>query len=138
MPLPKAQQAAGVTLPQTGSVFVSVKNTDKNAIILKAIRLLQQDGFAILATSGTQAYLEDNGLLVKRVHKVMEGQPHIVDAMINGAVDLVINTTQGGEAVKDSASIRQTALERAIPYCTTVAGALAFCPSHSYIAQWQT
>ena len=76
----KAQQAAGVNLPQAGTVFVSVKNTDKNALILKAIRLLQQDGFAILATAGTQAYLEDNGLAVTRIHKVMEGQPHIVDA----------------------------------------------------------
>ena len=122
----KAQQAAGVNLPQAGTVFVSVKNTDKNALILKAIRLLQQDGFAILATAGTQAYLEDNGLAVTRIHKVMEGQPHIVDAMINGDVDLVINTSHGGEAVKDSASIRQTALERAIPYCTTVAGAMAY------------
>ena len=120
----KSQLGAGVRLPSEGVVFVSVKETDK-PVILPAIRTLIECGFTIVATGGTQRYLVEQGLEVERVNKVAEGQPHIVDRMIDGEIALVFNTTEGWQSLIDSKSIRATALEMKIPYYTTAAASLA-------------
>jgi len=117
----KSQIAAGLTLPLSGTVFVSVRDDDKNAILAPARRLIDM-GFKIIATGGTATFLREQGLAVTRINKVYEGRPHIVDAMKDGGVDLVFNTTEGAQALKDSLSIRRTALMLKIPYYTTVAG----------------
>jgi carbamoyl-phosphate synthase large subunit len=119
----KSQLGSGA-LPLTGTVFVSVKDKDKPAI-LRPSRELAAMGFKLLATSGTADYLRTHGLEVTRVNKVLEGRPHIVDAMKNGEVQLVFNTTEGAQAMADSFSLRQTALLGSMPYYTTVAGAKA-------------
>jgi len=120
----KSQLGAGARLPEGGVVFVSVKDSDK-AIILPAVRSLIEQGFGVIATAGTQAYLAEQGLPVERVNKVAQGQPHIVDRMIDGDVSLVFNTTEGWQSLIDSKSIRATALEMKIPYYTTAAASLA-------------
>jgi len=120
----KSQLAGGVTLPDSGGVFISVKESDKPRIIEPA-RLLLERGFHILATSGTHQYLTEAGLESSLVRKVLEGRPHIVDAMKNGEVQLVFNTTEGRQSLEDSFSLRRAALMLKIPYYTTTAGALA-------------
>ena len=120
----KSQIAAGTDLPDRGTVFVSVKDEDKAMLVVIA-RQLSAMGFALLATQGTAQAIERAGLVVTRVRKVLEGRPHIVDAMLSGEVDLVINTTQGVQAIADSFSLRRTALTHSIPYYTTVEGARA-------------
>ncbi len=120
----KAQIAASNSPPRSGRVFVSVKDSDKWAIVPVA-RKLANLGFELVATRGTARYLETNGLKVATVNKVKEGQPHVVDAIINGEIAMVINTTVGSNAVKDSHSIRRQTLNHNIPYYTTVAGAAA-------------
>ncbi len=120
----KSQIAAGTVPPSSGAVFVSVKDGDKPAIA-EVARALAAMGFRLLATSGTAAALAAAGLEVERVNKVLEGRPHIVDAMLSDGVDLVINTTEGARAIADSFSLRRTALTRNIPYYTTVEGARA-------------
>ena len=120
----KSQIAAGLTLPDGGTVFVSVRDADKQAI-LKPARHLIELGFKLIATSGTATFLDEQGVPVTRVNKVYEGRPHIVDAMKDGTVALVFNTTEGAQALKDSLSIRRTALMQKIPYYTTLAGSQA-------------
>jgi carbamoyl-phosphate synthase large subunit len=120
----KAQLGAGVDLPTQGTVFISVKDRDKPLMIELGHRLVAM-GFSLIATGGTQRFLEEEGLPVARINKVLEGRPHVVDAMKNGRVQLVFNTTEGAAAIADSASIRQTALLGNIPYYTTVSGARA-------------
>jgi carbamoyl-phosphate synthase large subunit len=120
----KSQMAGGVTLPKTGGVFISVKDSDKPRIVEPA-RLLLERGFQIIATGGTHRYLSDVGLEATLVRKVLEGRPHIVDAMKNGEVQLVFNTTEGRQSLEDSFSIRRSALMMKIPYYTTATGALA-------------
>ncbi|MGB3752659.1 MAG: carbamoyl-phosphate synthase large subunit [Parerythrobacter sp.] len=120
----KSQLGAGVTLPTDGTAFVSVKESDK-PMIVPAVRNLLHAGFDVIATTGTQAYLSEQGLAVERVNKVAEGQPHIVDRMIDGDIALVFNTTEGWQSMLDSKSIRATALEKKIPYYTTAAASLA-------------
>jgi len=120
----KSQLGAGSKVPLLGNVFVSLRDSDKPRA-LEAIRLLRDLGFDILATSGTQRYLADQGIETQRVNKVLEGRPHIVDAIKNGNVQLVFNTTEGKKALEDSRSLRQTALVQKVPYYTTVAGANA-------------
>jgi carbamoyl-phosphate synthase large subunit len=120
----KAQISAGVHLPREGTVFVSVKDGDKD-LILASMSDLAGMGFRIIATRGTASHLAANGIDVEIVNKVNEGQPHIVDDMINGKVQLVFNTTEGMQSLKDSASIRRTALTRAIPYFTTLSASRA-------------
>ena len=120
----KSQLGAGSKVPLLGNVFVSLRDSDKPRA-LEAVRLLADLGFGILATSGTQRYLEDHGITVERVNKVLEGRPHIVDAIKNGDVQLVFNTTEGKKALEDSRSLRQAALVHKVPYYTTLAGANA-------------
>ncbi|MEM8852458.1 MAG: carbamoyl-phosphate synthase large subunit [Pseudomonadota bacterium] len=120
----KAQLAAGSGLPSKGNAFVSVKNADKEAI-RAAAKALAAEGFTIIATSGTQRDLSENGVASKRINKVSEGRPHIVDAIKNGEIDLVLNTTEGPQALEDSRSMRMAALFHKVPYYTTVSGALA-------------
>ncbi|RAL23547.1 carbamoyl phosphate synthase large subunit [Lujinxingia litoralis] len=118
----KAQVGAGNAPPTTGTVFISVKDDDKWASVPIA-RGLSELGFHLVATRGTADYLRQNGLDVRPINKVREGQPHIVDAMINGEVDMVINTTVSGQAVQDSRTIRRAALQLGMTYFTTLAAA---------------
>ena len=118
----KAQMGAGVTLPICGTVFVSVRDDDKQAFLEPICELVAM-GFEIIATRGTARYLEKNGIEAVKINKVLEGRPHIVDAMIDGNIQLVFNTTEGAQAIEDSFSLRRTALMREIPYYTTRAGA---------------
>ncbi len=120
----KSQLGAGTPLPEGGTAFISVRDTDK-ATILKAAQILERLGFAILATAGTCDHLNARGVKAERVNKVYEGRPHIVDRMKDGLVTLVFNTTEGAQAVRDSFDIRATALAMKTPYYTTAAGALA-------------
>jgi carbamoyl-phosphate synthase large subunit len=120
----KAQLGAGVTLPQSGTVFISVKDDDKKTMAPVA-RAIADLGFRILATGGTARYLAEQGLTVETIKKVREGRPHIVDAMKSGEVQLVFNTTEDAKAIADSFELRRTALTNSIPYSTTVAGARA-------------
>ncbi len=120
----KSQLGAGTRLPQRGTVFVSVKDRDKPAMVAPGRRLVEL-GFTLIATAGTAAYLGAHGLPVTRVNKVLEGRPHIVDAMKDGAVQLIFNTTEGAQAIADSFTLRRTALTDNIPYYTTVSGVRA-------------
>ncbi len=120
----KSQLGAGAKVPKEGTVFVSVRDTDKEAIA-PAIKLLSDAGFTIIATGGTQRFLVSKGIPADKINKVLEGRPHIVDAMKNGKVHLVINTTEGTKALSDSRDIRRSALLGKIPYYTTIPGAVA-------------
>jgi carbamoyl-phosphate synthase large subunit len=120
----KSQLAAGQVLPTGGAVFVSLKDSDKERII-SSVRELEAMGFRIVATRGTKRHLESHGIRCEVVNKVLEGRPHIVDAMKNGEISIVFNTTEGAKALADSKDIRRTALLNHIPYYTTLAGAIA-------------
>ncbi|MCG6969978.1 MAG: carbamoyl-phosphate synthase large subunit [Gammaproteobacteria bacterium] len=122
----KAQIAAGITLPQQGTVFVSVRDVDKPAAIGIAKTLLGL-GFNIVSTIGTAKALEQAGIECQRVNKVTEGRPHIVDMIKNDEIDFIINTTEGKKAIADSRTIRSNALQRKVTYTTTIAGAEATC-----------
>ncbi|MFC3164553.1 carbamoyl-phosphate synthase large subunit [Ciceribacter thiooxidans] len=120
----KSQLGAGVELPRDGTVFVSVRDEDKERV-LPAVRLLADIGFKVMATGGTQRFLAEKGIDAIKINKVLEGRPHIEDAIRNRQVQLVINTTDGNKAISDSKSLRRAALMQKVPYYTTMAGALA-------------
>jgi carbamoyl-phosphate synthase large subunit len=120
----KAQLGAGVKLPAGGTAFISVKEGDKPAAVVLARRLTDM-GFTVLATRGTAARIRDAGLACQVVNKVLEGRPHCVDAIKSGEIQLVINTTGGGQSVADSFDIRRSALTHGVPHYTTAAGARA-------------
>jgi carbamoyl-phosphate synthase large subunit len=120
----KSQLGAGTILPVSGCVFVSVKDGDK-AAALELAQKLSGLGFTIMATGGTARHLSLAGLHVARVNKVLEGRPHCVDAILNGEVQLIINTTESAQAIADSYSIRRTALTDNIAHYTTITGARA-------------
>ena len=120
----KSQIGGGNTLPMSGTVFVSVKDADKEGIA-ESIRSLSAMGFKVIATGGTKRFLEGLGITCEKVNKVLEGRPHVLDAMKNGEVDIVFNTTDGAKALADSKSLRRTALLYHIPYYTTLKGAMA-------------
>ncbi len=120
----KAQLGAGVKLPDSGTVFISVRDGDKSALLAMSRRLIDM-GFSILATRGTAAKLRDAGLAARVVNKVLEGRPHCVDAIRSGDVQLVINTASGAQSVTDSFDIRRSALTMGVPHYTTIAGARA-------------
>jgi carbamoyl-phosphate synthase large subunit len=117
----KAQLAAGVRLPLSGKVFVSVKDADKQAILATARKLVEA-GFEVVATRGTAAFLNEHGVVAAAVNKVKEGRPHCVDAIKSNLIAMVFNTTFGAESIIDSFSIRRTALMNNVAYFTTVAG----------------
>ena len=120
----KALIGGGMRLPDGGTVFVSVKDADKDNILPAAQKMVEL-GFSIIATGGTADHLASKGVPVERVNKVLQGRPHIVDKLMDGEVQLVFNTTEGWQSLKDSHSIRSTALARKVPYFTTAAGSLA-------------
>ncbi len=120
----KSQLGANVKMPLSGNAFISVRDGDKKHVVTAAEKLYKA-GFGIIATGGTASFLEEKGIPVRRINKVMEGRPHIVDALKNGEVQLVINTTQGAQAVADSFSIRREALMHSVAYYTTATGANA-------------
>jgi carbamoyl-phosphate synthase large subunit len=120
----KSQLGAGTPLPEAGTAFISVKDADKT-IVVQAARILDRLGFSIIATGGTCDYLKSKGVAAEHVNKVYEGRPDIVDKMMDGLVQLVFNTTEGAQAVRDSFEIRATALTMKTPYYTTAAGAVA-------------
>ena len=120
----KSQLGSGIILPTGGTVFVSVKDGDK-AHILTAVQILTGLGFEIIATDGTADYLTGQGMTVGRVNKVQQGRPHIVDRIKDGGVALIFNTTEGWQSLKDSASIRGSAVSAKVPYYTTAAGSVA-------------
>jgi carbamoyl-phosphate synthase large subunit len=120
----KSLLGAGMKLPQSGTAFVSVKDADKDNIV-PAVEKMIELGFSIIATGGTAAHLQSKGLAVETVNKVAQGRPHIVDRLTDGEVAMVFNTTEGWQSLKDSHSIRTTALNKKVPYFTTAAASLA-------------
>ena len=124
MAFAKAQMAAGNDLPLRGSVFVSVNDRDK-ANLAPIARELSELGFHLLGTRGTAAYLRERGLQVQTVLKAWEGRPNVVDHIINGDVDLMINTPLGGRSFDDERRLRQAAISHGVPVLTTLSGARA-------------
>jgi len=124
MAFAKSQLGAGMRMPLVGTVFISVKDADK-ARILPAMRRLVELGFKLVATGGTQRYFEEKGIPSTKINKVLEGRPHVVDAIKNGDIQLVLNTTETRSSQSDSKPIRQTALLQKVPYYTTLPGILA-------------
>ncbi|WP_273717606.1 MULTISPECIES: carbamoyl-phosphate synthase large subunit [Bartonella] len=120
----KAQLGAGVKLPKEGIVFVSVRDEDKKRI-LNPVKRLTELGFSIVATSGTQKFLTEHHIKAKKINKVLEGHPHIEDAIRNRQIQLIFNTTSTASAISDSKSLRYAALMQNVPYYTTIAGAEA-------------
>jgi carbamoyl-phosphate synthase large subunit len=121
MAFAKSQIGAGMRIPLAGTVFISVNDAHKKEA-LASVKKLAEMGFAIKATGGTHAYLESKGVAATKVNKVLEGRPHVVDAMKNGEIQLVFNTTETASSESDSKSIRQTAVMQKIPYYTTLPG----------------
>ena len=132
----KAQLGAGSALPEKGVLFVSVKDSDK-ATILPAVKALIDHGFTAIATGGTQRYLVEAGLPVERINKVAEGQPHIVDKIIDRDVALIFNTTEGWQSLMDSQSIRAGALEAHVPYYTTATASVAAARAITEVSEGQ-
>ena len=124
----KAIRGAGESIPEKGSAFVSVKDNDKK-YLPDLCSKLEKLGFDIVATKGTAEALEGTGIKVKIINKVLEGRPHIVDAILNKEIDMIINTTEGRQSIKDSFSIRRSALEHSIFFTTTISGGFAIVES---------
>jgi carbamoyl-phosphate synthase large subunit len=122
----RSQQGAGITFPTGGKAFISVREADKRGVVSVAKQIAEL-GFDIVATSGTAAVLKENGIACEPVFKVNEGQPHIVDMIKNDDINLIINTTEGKQAIADSGTIRSNALQHKVTYTTTLAGAEAMC-----------
>lgn len=122
----KAVEGGGSSLPTAGTALLSVRDADKDRAV-KVAKDLQKLGFTLYATGGTAKSIQDAGIECKRVNKVMEGRPHLVDMIKNGEVSLIVNTTEGKQALKDSASIRRAALQHKVAYTTTISGAEATC-----------
>jgi carbamoyl-phosphate synthase large subunit len=122
----KAQLASGVVLPRQGAALLSVRDRDKEGVVELA-KILVEQGFDIVATHGTAQYLAQSGILCRRANKVREGRPHIVDMIKNGEIDLIVNTTEGKQAINESTSIRAEAVRRGVTYYTTLGAAVATC-----------
>ncbi len=122
----KAQAASGVVLPRQGVAFISVRDRDKVPAVTLARKLIER-GFEVVATEGTARALHEAGVECRRVNKVREGRPHIVDMIKNDEIDLVVNTTEGKQAIRESNSIRREAVHRRVTYYTTLAAGLATC-----------
>jgi len=128
----KAQSASGVILPRNGVCLISVRERDKPGAVGLARRLIAH-GFSIVATVGTAQVLEESGIVCRRANKVREGRPHIVDMIKNDEIDLIVNTTEGKQAIRESNSIRREAVHRRVTYYTTLAAALATCEALEHI-----
>ena len=124
----RAHEAANIAAPKVGKAFLSVRDGDKERLLPVARELLRR-GFSLVATSGTSAFLAENGLVCERINKVLEGRPHIVDRIKNGEIVFIVNTTEGKQAISDSFSIRRGALQQRVTYSTTIAGARALLHS---------
>jgi len=125
----KAQKAAGAQIPQHGTAFISVRKVDQERVV-EVARYLAETGFELLATRGTARVLEEAGISVRAVNKVMEGRPHIVDMIKNDEIDVIINTTEGKQSLKDSYTIRREALQHKVTNFTTLAAAKAAVQAH--------
>ncbi len=121
----KAELAAGMRLPTEGTVFISVKDKDKNEKLLEVARKLKELGFRIVATEGTAKFLRENGIEVEIIPKISEGRPNVIDEIINRRIDLIINTPKGKRERSEGYLIRRTAVDFGVPYITTLAGAIA-------------
>jgi carbamoyl-phosphate synthase large subunit len=121
-----------VILPRQGVCFISVRDRDKAPAVLLAKNLIER-GFEVLATEGTARALTEAGVTCRRVNKVREGRPHIVDMIKNDEVDLIVNTTEGKQAIRESNSIRREAVHRRVTYYTTLAAGLATCEALDHI-----
>jgi carbamoyl-phosphate synthase large subunit len=128
----KAQAASGVTLPRSGVVLISVRERDKSGAVMLAKKLVEK-GFEIAATDGTARAITDAGVPCKRANKVREGRPHIVDMIKNDEFAMIVNTTEGKTAIRESNSIRREAVHKRITYYTTLAGALATCEALDHL-----
>jgi carbamoyl-phosphate synthase large subunit len=128
----KAQSASGVTLPRSGVVLISVRERDKAGAVVLARKLIDH-GFELAATDGTARVINEAGLPCKRANKVREGRPHIVDMIKNDEFAMIVNTTEGKIAIRESNSIRREAVHKRITYYTTLAGALATCEALDHI-----
>jgi carbamoyl-phosphate synthase large subunit len=128
----KAQSASGVTLPRAGVAFISVRDRDKAPAVTLAKKLIER-GFEVIATEGTARSMSEAGVSCRRVNKVREGRPHIVDMIKNDEIDLIVNTTEGKQAVRESNSIRREAVQRRVTYYTTLAAGLATCEALDHV-----
>ena len=128
----KAQLASGVTLPTEGAALLSVRDRDKPGAA-KLAKILQDRGFEIFATDGTARSLAENGVQCRRVNKVREGRPHIVDMIKNNEISFIVNTTEGKQAIRESHSIRGAAVHRKVTYYTTLAAAVATSMALDYL-----
>jgi carbamoyl-phosphate synthase large subunit len=128
----KAQLASGVSLPRQGNALLSVRDRDKAGAVELA-RLLEACGFDIVATHGTAQHLAASGISCRRANNVREGRPHIVDMIKNQEIDLIVNTTEGKQAIVESHSIRSEAVRRGVTYYTTIAAAVATCKAIEYL-----
>jgi len=128
----KAQLASGVVLPRSGSALLSVRDRDKAGCIELA-NVLVERGFSLVATHGTAKILRDAGLDCRRANKVREGRPHIVDMIKNGEIDLIVNTTEGKQAIYESRSIRAEAVHSNVTYYTTLGAAIATCTALEHL-----
>jgi carbamoyl-phosphate synthase large subunit len=128
----KAQNATGITIPQSGTVFISVRDPDKTTSLLKLAEFLANKEFKIIATDGTSSFLNNNNIQSSHINKVHEGKPHIVDLIRKGLIDLIINTTEGKQSIKESLSIRAEAVIRNVTYYTSLEAAVATMNSFDY------
>ncbi|MEM9336106.1 MAG: carbamoyl phosphate synthase large subunit, partial [Pseudomonadota bacterium] len=128
----KAQLASGVVLPRQGAALLSVRERDKSGAVELA-RLLSDRGFDIIATHGTAKTLAKAGVACRRANKVREGRPHIVDMIKNGEIDLIVNTTEGKQAIFESRSIRAEAVRKGVTYYTTLGAAVATCEAIEHL-----
>ena len=128
----KAQLASGVVLPRQGAALLSVRDRDKEGAVQLA-QILEERGFDIVATHGTAKHLAAAGVSCRRANKVREGRPHIVDMIKNGEIDLIVNTTEGKQAINESHSIRAEAVRKGVTYYTTLGAAVATCTAIEHL-----
>ena len=129
----KAQTASGVTLPRSGVCLISVRERDKAGAVALGADASSSAASSCVATSGTARALTEAGIACRRVNKVREGRPHIVDMIKNDEIDLIVNTTEGKQAIRESNSIRREAVHRRVTYYTTLAAALATCEALDHL-----
>jgi carbamoyl-phosphate synthase large subunit len=128
----KAQLASGVVLPRQGAALLSVRDRDKDGAVRLA-KILEERGFDLVATHGTARHLAAAGVSCRRANKVREGRPHIVDMIKNGEIDLIVNTTEGKQAINESHSIRAEAVRKGVTYYTTLGAAIATCTAIEHL-----